>query len=254
MSAFRFRLRLFAYPLCIVALLSCKSTQSSLASHISDVTVHDTDGAPVAAAADVENPLELHTNISNQRRIQLLKNVSVGDVMSAPGHSQLRSPEKIVGLAQHITATGGAGFDKEPIVIGVFTRNAPNGSGVIVRSVEVQDGNHRLAAGLLSGKWQTIGNIPANFLKVMVNGWAAGGSQSEPRWIPLAVAQKSSIPRERWFQVPDNWGPKDPTAQIPGDIASIDKVFPAELRGVPLKNVLVISLQRINADIPDWLQ
>ncbi len=202
----------------------------------------------------IEQAGQLHRNINNAERIDVIKDIRVADVMSAPGHQYLRDPNKVLSLAEHITATGGAGFADEPIMINVFTNSLNDGS-VAVRSIEVTDGNHRLAAGLLSGKWKTISDIPPEFLKIKVNGWSAGGGFSEPRWIPLEVAQQSSIPRHSWFEVPSNWeNVRGPTAQIPGDIASIDAVIPAQFQGVQMQQVLKTSLERINAPIPDWLK
>ena len=209
-------------------------------------------GLPCVRA--IQNPGPLHQNIGNAQRIDVIRDVNIADVMSAPGHQYLRDPNKVLSLAEHIAQTGGEGFAKEPIVINVFTNTAQDGS-VVVRSVEVMDGNHRFAAGLLSGKWQKIGDIPQEYLQVKVNGWKPHGGLSEPRWIPLEVAQKSSIPRQSWFRVPDNWeGVKGPTAQIPGDIASVDSVISAEYRGVEMGQVLKTSLERINAPIPEWLK
>ena len=202
----------------------------------------------------IEQSSQLHRNINNAERIGVIKDIRVADVMSAPGHQYLRDPNKVLSLADHITATGGTGFAKEPIAINIFTNTLNDGS-VAVRSIEVTDGNHRLAAGLLSGKWKTISDIPPEFLNIKVNGWSAGGGFSEPRWIPLEVAQQSSIPRQSWFEVPSNWkNVRGPTAQIPGDIASIDAVIPTQFQGVPMQQVLKTSLERINAPIPDWLQ
>ncbi len=202
----------------------------------------------------IEQANRLHTNINNAQRIDVIKDIRLADVMSAPGHQYLRDPDKVLSLAKEITATGGAGFAEEPIMITIFTNSLKDGS-VAVRSIEVTDGNHRLAAGLLSGKWEAISDIPPEFLKIKVNGWSAGASSSEGRWIPLEVAQQSSIPRQSWFEVPKDW-PKvrGPTAQIPGDIASIDAVIPAQFKGVPMQQVLKTSLERINAPIPDWLK
>ena len=49
------------------------------------------------------------------------------------------------------------------------------------------------------------------------------------------VAERSALPRDRWTVVPPDWGPKGPTAQVPGDISSLDPVFAAADRGVPLR-------------------
>ena len=191
----------------------------------------------------------LHTNISNGQRLDVIKDVKIADVMSAPGHQYLREPQKVIAISELIK-TGQVpveAFKAEPILLTVFTNTLEDGS-VAVRSIEVIDGNHRFAGGLLSGEWKTIGDIPSEFLKIKVNGWNAGGSSAEGRWIPLDVAQKSQIPQQSWFEVPSTWkNVKGPTAQIPGDIASIDAVIPLEYRGVRMEDVLRTSLERANA-------
>ncbi|MEY4632440.1 MAG: hypothetical protein RIQ81_2560 [Pseudomonadota bacterium] len=189
----------------------------------------------------------LHTNINNAKRLDVIKDVRIADVMSAPGHQYLRDPKKVISMSEHILKTGGAGFEAEPMIVNIFTNSLEDGT-VAVRSVEVIDGNHRFAAGLLSGKWQKLGDIPEAFIKVKVNGWSAGGGFSEPRWIPLEIAEKSTISRQSWFRVPEHWANvKGPTAQIPGDIASIDPVIPLDYRGVRMEQVLRTSLERIGA-------
>lgn len=201
----------------------------------------------VPCLKNLTNVSRLHDNISNGERLDVIKNIMVGDVMSAPGHRYLRDPKKVMELARQIEKTGDAGFGSEPIVLNIFT-STTDGGRVAVRSIEVVDGNHRIAAGLLSKRWQTLGDIPEKFLKIKVNGWTAGGSFSEPRWIPLEIAEKSSLSRRSWFRVPEHWqGVKGPTAQIPGDIASIDPVFPVDVRGVRMQEVLETSLETINA-------
>lgn len=203
--------------------------------------------AELPCLKNLKNISRLHQNISNAERIDVINDVRVADLMSAPGHKYLRDPSKVVELAKQIEKTGSIGLQSEPIVLNVFTSTTNTGA-VAVRSIEVIDGNHRIAAGLLSGRWKTVGDIPKELVKVKVNGWSAGGSFSEPRWIPLEIAEKSSIPREAWFRVPDHWqGVKGATAQIPGDVASIDSVVPLEFRGVRLQQVLDTSLKRINA-------
>lgn len=234
----------------VLACFACRPAIRQPAMSDVEATGGNSPAAPAIAA--VSSPAEFHQNISNDRRLSLISRVRIADIMSAPGHAELREPQKVPPIADFINKTGGAGFEKEPIVLGIFT-DAGSGGTVSVRSIEVLDGNHRLAAGLYSGKWKVIGDIPKNYLKVVVNGWAAGGNQSDPRWIPLEVAEKSSIPRDKWFRVPDSWGPKAASAQIPGDIASIDSVIPSQYRGVPIKQVLVISLRRINVPVPGWL-
>lgn len=217
--------------------LSCKMTGASPDSASLEST------AAVPAIREIASASLFHTNISNAQRLALLAQVRIEHIMSAPGHAALRNPSQIVPIAAAIKAGTEQGFREPPILIGVFTDEV---AGVVkVRSVEVLDGNHRLAAGLYSGKWITMHDIPQGYVTVRVNGWEAGGVESLPRWIPLEVAEASSIPKDQWFRVPDDWGPKAPSAQIPGSIASIDAVIPTRFRGVTMREVLALSLAKI---------
>jgi predicted NBD/HSP70 family sugar kinase len=86
-----------------------------------------------------------------------------------------------------------------------------------------------------------VADLPSDILDVLVNGWRAHAQGPEPRWIPLGVARRSALPRDRWTVVPPNPDAKGPTAQVPGDISSLDPIFAAADRGVPLRE-LVASL------------
>jgi len=185
---------------------------------------------------------KLHTNISNSERIAVIRDMQLDDIMSAPGHSMLRKPDNVLKMAE-VLRNGGSLATDTPITLNVFTHTLDDGA-VAVRSVEVIDGNHRLAAGILSGKWKTVADIPKGMVTVQVNGWAPHGSASLPRWIPLDVAKQSQIPS--WFKVPSEWGPAGPSAQIPGWVASVDEVIAPHFRGVPMRTVLKKTLERVD--------
>ncbi len=184
----------------------------------------------------------LHTNIGTRDRIKVIKDVPLSEVMSAPGHEYLRNPKAVEGIAGDLKqqADNGAAMfkDSEPMILNVYTEST-SGGGVRIKSVECLDGNHRFAGGMHSGKWRTIGDIPAELLQVRVNGFDTGGQQL-PRWIPKHIAEGSSV---GWHEV---HGPmvKGPTAQIGGDISSSDPRFPKHLRGVRMGQVVEQSLAR----------
>ena len=201
---------------------------------------------PERFAKFIPNADPLHKQISEQDRFNVIKDFPVKLITSAPGHQNLRSPQAMVGMAESMTKAGtGSIFEgKEPIQLNVFTETI-NGK-VVVKSIEVQDGNHRLAAGLYAGKWNSIKDIPPSYLNIEVNGFDTQGTQ-HPRWIPLAVAQESGIPKDQWFEVPANWGAKGPTAQVSGGVSSQDSTIPEKFRGVTLDKVIARSLERVEA-------
>lgn len=192
----------------------------------------------------------LHTNINNQERWEVIRQVPLDKTTSAPGHDYLRRPESVVSMGEQIAGSNDKGFqlfkNADRIVLNVYTDGNAN-----VTAIEVLDGNHRFAAGLYAEKispgkgWATIGDIPTEFVEVRVNGFNTTGNK-QPRWIPLHIAEESSIPRDQWRFIPPEWGAKGPTAEIAGDIASTSSQFKAEHRGVSLLQVLRTSLERIN--------
>ena len=198
--------------------------------HVEPQLVHDAD--------------QLHRNISQAKRYDIVKDFPVKQITSAPGHHDLRSPEAMVGMARRMAERNTSRiFDgNDKIQLNVFTRVVDR--HVEVRSIEVQDGNHRLAAGLHAGKWNTIADIPREYLDIEVNGYDTHGVQ-HPRWIPLEVARESALRDDQWFEVPEEWGPKGPTAQVSGGVSSQDAVVPEQFRGVPLDEVVDRSLERV---------
>lgn len=188
-----------------------------------------------------------HQNISNQQRVELLGIAPLGDVMSAPGHAILRSPQAVKAISAEMAKPNWVppqSWREEPMVLNVVTESGPNGT-VKVRAVELQDGNHRFAAGLDSGRWKTLGDIPEGMLQIKVNGHLAEGKGRPVRWIPLDVVKRADgIP---WTDVSSSPYAKGPTAQVEADISSIDPRFSIEDRGVRIEEVLSISLMRLNS-------
>lgn len=183
---------------------------------------------------------ELHTAISNARRIAIVRDAPLAEVLSAPGHRTLRNPAAVAAIAEEMRAGRWRDPPGEPILIGIFTRVADDGA-VTLRALECLDGHHRMLAGLKAGVWRTIGDIPANALDTRVNGWRADGTETEPRWIPLAVAQRSRLPASAWREVPPEWGAKGPTAMIPGDVCGADDVFAASDRSLTFAELLAVG-------------
>lgn len=186
----------------------------------------------------------LHKGISQAERYQVIRDVPVKLIDSAPGHKHLRSPEAMLAMAKTMESrhTGEIFDGNEPIRLNVFT--SPS-EGVRVKSIEVTDGNHRLAAGLYAGKWKTLKDIPQRYLDIEVNGFDTDGVQ-HPRWIPLDVAKQSKLPPNEWFEVPAEWGAKGPTAQVSGGLSSQDQAISEKYRGVSLEQVIETSLDRVH--------
>lgn len=178
----------------------------------------------------------LHENIGTAERLELIRDFRIEEIMSAPGHRELRSPSAVVAIAELISRGELDAVLREPILLGVFTSG--RSGEVVVRSIECLDGHHRLLGGLLSDEWRTVGDIPMQSVDVRVNGWPAHGFGSEDRWIPLPSAEASAIPLEERSKVSEAAGAKGPTAQISGEISSLDPVFPESHQGVPLGQLL----------------
>jgi hypothetical protein len=182
-------------------------------------------------------PLDrLHEDIGTSERFELIRDFRIGDIVSAPGHRELRNPPAVLEIARLVAAGELERVLAEPILLGIFTR--VDSGEVVLRAIECLDGHHRLLGGLLAGAWRTVGDLPSASVDIRVNGWPAGGPGSEGRWIPLEVAEASTIPPGEWFEVPEEWGARGRTAQISGEISSIDPVFRDADRGVPLAELL----------------
>jgi len=186
--------------------------------------------------ADVPGLDHLHDDIGTTERLRLIADFPIEEMVCAPGHRSLRSPGAVEEIAERIRRGEIGDLLDEPILIGIFTIDRSGEVGL--RCVECLDGHHRLLGGLLSGVWRSIGDIPRRGLDARVNGWPAHASGPEGRWIPLEVARASSLDAADWLEVPESWGAKGPTAQLPGGICGIDPVFPERFRGIPLRELV----------------
>jgi hypothetical protein len=178
----------------------------------------------------------LHQSISNGERLQLVSDYPLAEIVSAPAHRELRHPDSVRELAIHMRAGQLAVALEERFLIGIFTEE--ESGSVTLRAVECLDGHHRLLAGLLSGAWQRIGDIPPQSVDTVVNGLRPHATEPESRWIPLEAAVQSAIPTSEWRELPIGGQVRGPTAEISGEISSIDEVFAPEHRGVPLAELL----------------
>jgi hypothetical protein len=191
----------------------------------------------------------LHQNISMGERYDVIKRVPLEMTSSAPGHDYLRRPENVVEMGKQIAASSDRGLalfqGKDKMILNIYTDPSARVSGI-----EVLDGNHRFAAGMYAeqlapGKgWRTIGDIPAEFLDIRVNGYNTHG-QKLPRWVPLHTVTEGSFPQGSWREIPPEWGAKGPTAEIAGDVPATSPMFKPDHRGVALSQVLRTSMQRI---------
>lgn len=231
-------------------------------------------------AKNAENVDLLHKNITNAERLKVINKVPVSEILSAPGHLELRNPDAVVKMARVIESAGDAGKSfvkgKEKIVLNVFTKVVTSEDGksrkVIIRSIEVMDGNHRLAAGLLaklgeaqdtlaaglhakrSGKpvWQFIGDIPPEALEIRVNGYLPLNGYRPNRWIPAKIfddfdclgpcADMKNGKLGLFKFISDDRGGR--AAEVSGSLSSLDDVIPVKFRGHTMDDVLKHSLER----------
>ncbi len=205
--------------------------------------------SPDELSAYMKKPTRLHENIRTAERLDVIRNLPVGKINSAPGHTLLRNPAMVKSLGQKISASSDRGAallkNSDPIVVNVYTNSKAQ-----VKAVELIDGNHRFAAGLYAESlkpgsgWKTVADIPANLLKVRVNGYDTHGYQM-PRWVPLDLVKQSQIPQNQYRVIPPEWGAKGPTAEISSAISSISTRFRPEHRGQTMDYVLRVTLDRL---------
>lgn len=182
---------------------------------------------------DLDRLLE---DIGTEERLRVIGDFEIGEIICAPGHRSLRNPNAVKSMADQIRCFEFDEIFAEPILLGIFTTER-NGQ-VALRSVDCLDGNHRLLAGLLSGKWRRIRDIPIAALDARVNGWPAHGDGPEVRWIPLEVAAASTLDSADWSVVPESWGAKGPTAMVPGWVSGLDPVIPERFQGIAMRVLL----------------
>jgi len=77
-------------------------------------------------------------------------------------------------------------------------------------------------------------------VRVRVNGYDTKGYQ-HPRWIPYHIAEESKFPHKEIISSLA----RGRTAEIKGDISSLDPRIPEHLRGATLDIVLSYSLERL---------
>lgn len=171
--------------------------------------------------------------LSNSERQKLLTNVYICDIISAPGHSRLRSEDRVLQMATHFPSD----FMDSKIILNLTTNF---GTGylsynqlVTVGAVDCFDGHHRLVAALIAHRWLTVGDIPASSLDILVNGYQPSGGHKLDRWIPRDVAERSSLP---WSPV-DSSQALSASAKIDGATHCQDKRFAASDWGVPLGQI-----------------
>jgi|GEM_PF-4130280 len=248
----------------LVALGACKTrnyndasgTKSDAAQGAADTSTQGAeDGKALVQLQGVTDAKPLHQNVDNKKRYDVIKDVRLVDVRSAPGHQELRDPAKVLGIADAIRTSsdnGHAIFAKtERMILNVFTKEKDG--KVYVGHIEVIDGNHRFAGGLhaactnnevdKSPGWEKIGDIPESQLEIRVNGWTAD-SKETPHWIPLHCAKDSKFPSGWWFEVPAGWGAKDKSAQMAGGVSGMDPRFSEDCRSVGMLKVVSRSLER----------
>ena len=165
--------------------------------------------------------------------LNLIRNVPIGDIVSAPGHRTLRNPQAVRDMAAAMQAGAFDGITSEAILIGIFS------SGNGLRAVECLDGHHRLIAALKAGLWRVVGDIPDGVVETRLDGVRADDPtyKVEVRWVPASSVAESAIPLEDRPPVPPEWGAKGDTVMISGAISSIDDVIPKDQQGVPLKQL-----------------
>jgi hypothetical protein len=167
----------------------------------------------------VENAIlhSAHATIGNRRRA--IAKIETPDVMSAAAHMDLRDPKKVFFFARMIKIANEADkhsaqdretaaalmkkFAEAPITINVFT-SVKDGK-VRVDHVECVDGNHRLVAGIIAGKWRSISDIPEEFLDIRVNGSRTsnrpnGSAEKDLHWLPAKIANESKF-KEKFQEI-----------------------------------------------------
>jgi len=186
-----------------------------------------------------EIPHELMA-LTNEDRVNLIREFPVRDIVSPPGHLVLRSRRAMLSMSNMFSEGNSRSLMSEPIVLNIFPEQMEDGLPGSL-AVHCCDGTHRLVAGLHAREWHIVGDIPYKLLEVWIEGWAAGErSGPRPRWIPLNVARDSFI--SDWVDVSDHPKARGPSAQIPADIANDSVRIPKSHRGVRIETVLKRTL------------
>ena len=178
--------------------------------------------------------------LRNEDRLALVSAYPVEEIIAPPGHLKLRDPDALEKMAQIIEPDHSGSLSDEAMLMNMWPREVENG---LVRAwaVHCVDGTHRLAAGVRSGKWPTIGHIVSSGIEIQM--WIEGMSDTDPpkgqvRWIPLDVARASRLKEgEEWTEVHHEKA-RGPTAQIRADIANDSLRFSRDHRGVSIQRVV----------------
>ena len=241
---------------------------------------------PLVGAFATATAATLHMATATiETRQQAIASVKVADVMSAAAHLDLRDPKKVFYFANQIKEAKDPGahtsseieatknlmreFAKAPIVINVFTETK-NGA-VVINSIECTDGNHRLAAGLVGGTWNSIGDIPTEMVDIRVNGSRTADhpppskAEKDLHWLPERVADDPAFKGEfreisaeeyesrgnrtevlglnEFFRVPDRYGASGKSIALRPEVPSVAKSMGSN-RGVPMWQVVRRTLSR----------
>jgi hypothetical protein len=174
----------------------------------------------------------------------------IGQVISGPGHHDLRSPATVLVIADQLARNGRIDV-ADPAVLNVkVTELSPD--RYEIEAVECQDGNYRLAAYLLEGKRATLGQLPADQIRVKVNGWTREGD-FKPHGVPREVVTAAGTHDIPWTDITGKPGTRGPTVEIPDDIFSNDWRIDPAMRGVPIRETLRRSMVRVKHSVDDAL-
>ena len=172
----------------------------------------------------------------NAQRLALIADIPLAEIVSAPAHRRLRNPGAVRELSSRLRAGDLGVVLQEPFLIGIFTHR--RAGEVSLRAVECLDGHHRLLAGLLSGVWKRVADIPAEQMETRADGRPPDSLAPEDRWIPLEAARASTLSASEWCELPQGGQVRGATAVVSGELSSVDEVFAQEHRGIPLAELL----------------
>lgn len=191
----------------------------------------------------------------------LLSEYPLDHVYSAPAHSNLRSPPKVLQIAEGLCRAGGiaqipdeykAAWQETKVWIDVSAVAREDGK-LVPCHVELRDGNHRLVAAMMAGASRIGDLIKDDFIKVSLNGdWPADREsvvptqdESWPRWVPLAVGKEAvaNCPDFTFKEVGGDRGVPD--AEVPKDFTSINRCLTTQ-RGAPLSEVVTNTMASLD--------
>lgn len=170
----------------------------------------------------------------NIDRHKVLGNIQIKDIISAPGHRQLRHEENVVQLAENFFNLAiGSKIILNVIAKPKLVKRTNEEAAFEVLSMECFDGHHRLVASLIGNHWQYVKDIPEHRLVILINGIIPGGKDQWARWIPWDVASRSTL---EWVPV-HSLHATGKTAGIEGAVSSMNSGFAEKDRGVSLGSI-----------------